>query len=753
MASLLPVSFAALRSSAPPACHLVPATRALAAALLILALGHSSAPAQIPTGNLVEPSDSPAVITAEELLFDEELGVIIARGNVEISQDDRLMRADEVVYNRRTDVVAATGNVVLVEPTGEVLFLDYAELQGDLAEGFIERIGILFPDDSRLAANSGVRRNGAVTRVERAIYTPCALCEEDVSGDGRPIWRIRAAQAEHDQEAGDIVYTDAFFDFFGMPVFYLPYFRHPDPTVRQRSGFLTPSFGSNATFGQFFIAPYYIAIGPDRDATIRAGYTSDAGYFLRGEYRQRFTFGDVFIDASTNRSDVQVGDDPDVLDPQQRGHLIVNGSAQLSPNWRVSGNLFLTSDDTYLETFGITDDDVISSRLTAEGFFDLSYARAEIISYEDLRAEAIAQPDIVPSVRYNFASGPDAILGGMVTADAEFTNLEQSDERTRRWSLGSGWTRRDVIGPGFVLDTDFEARGDFYLTDDIVDPDTGAVLDDVFAARGYGSAAWQLRFPLVRTDETFQTVFEPLIGFSLADNIDNGEPIPNNDALSPEFDYNNLFAANRFSGLDRVEEGVRATYGVRAGIHSSEGYGGELFLGQDFRVVGENDFPTGSGLETDLSDIVGSLSITTPPYFNLDYRFRLDGDEFTPERQELVGAFSYDGYSISANYLQLNEVEGSSIGVDREEISVSTSARIIENVTANGSWRYDLAAGESRSFSAGLAYTDQCFVASVSFLRDFTVDRDREDGDTILFQFSLRNISEGLAPGGFNFEL
>ena len=249
MASLLlfPIG-AALRFCRPEHFSVLAARVCFAlflAPLMLLAASHEDAAAQLPTDNLVEPSDSPAVITAEELLFDEELGIIIARGNVEISQDDRLLRADEGVYNRRTDVVAATGNVVLVEPTGEVLFLEYAELQGDLAEGFIDRIGILFPDDSRLAANSGVRREGEITRVERAIYTPCALCEEDVAGDGRPIWRIRAVQAEHDQEVGDIVYTDAFFDFFGVPVFYLPYFRPPgsdrspalrpaDPVLRQQ---------------------------------------------------------------------------------------------------------------------------------------------------------------------------------------------------------------------------------------------------------------------------------------------------------------------------------------------------------------------------------------------------------------------------------------------------------------------------------------------------------------------------------------
>ncbi|MEO1059765.1 MAG: LptA/OstA family protein, partial [Actinomycetota bacterium] len=99
--------------------------------------------------------------------FDEALGMVVASGNVEISQGDRILRADRVTYNQRTDIVTATGNIVLAEPSGEVIFADYAELQGDLADGFVRDLGILFTDNSRVAANAGLRRAGRVTEAER----------------------------------------------------------------------------------------------------------------------------------------------------------------------------------------------------------------------------------------------------------------------------------------------------------------------------------------------------------------------------------------------------------------------------------------------------------------------------------------------------------------------------------------------------------------------------------------------------------
>src|SRR3546814_12957052 len=93
------------------------------------------------------------------------------------SSELRIRRADRVTYNQRTEVVTATGNVILVEPGGEVVFAEYAELQDGLASGFVDKVSMRLPDNSRLIANSGGRREGSM-EVERAIYSPCHLCAE-----------------------------------------------------------------------------------------------------------------------------------------------------------------------------------------------------------------------------------------------------------------------------------------------------------------------------------------------------------------------------------------------------------------------------------------------------------------------------------------------------------------------------------------------------------------------------------------------
>ncbi len=53
-------------------------------------------------------------MTDDELQLDDELGIATAKGNVEISQSERVLLADMVIYNQRDDVVTASGNVILV---------------------------------------------------------------------------------------------------------------------------------------------------------------------------------------------------------------------------------------------------------------------------------------------------------------------------------------------------------------------------------------------------------------------------------------------------------------------------------------------------------------------------------------------------------------------------------------------------------------------------------------------------------------
>ena len=94
----------------------------------------------------IDNTKEPILLIADEIHFDEKLGIIAAKGNVEIAYKKRTLTANQITYNQRDDIVTAIGNIVLVEPTGEVLFSEYAELTGDIREGFLRGFGMLLDD-------------------------------------------------------------------------------------------------------------------------------------------------------------------------------------------------------------------------------------------------------------------------------------------------------------------------------------------------------------------------------------------------------------------------------------------------------------------------------------------------------------------------------------------------------------------------------------------------------------------------------
>ena len=168
----------------------------LLAVTLALLLAQAAAQAAETDPNAV--GKAPSVITSDTLIYDTEHGIVTATGNVEISTNQRRLLADEVRYDQKSGRVVARGNVVQIEPTGDALFGDEVEVTSDLREGFVQTVGIVLKDNSRIAATQGTRREGNIVTLDRAVYSPCPLCDD---GKRRPAVADQGA-ARHPRRAG-----------------------------------------------------------------------------------------------------------------------------------------------------------------------------------------------------------------------------------------------------------------------------------------------------------------------------------------------------------------------------------------------------------------------------------------------------------------------------------------------------------------------------------------------------------------------
>jgi len=75
----------------------------LVGAALLLLLGTWPAAAQFNIGGSKQNKNAPVVFQADEVQYDEQLGLTVAKGHVEISQAGEILLADTVSYNQRTD--------------------------------------------------------------------------------------------------------------------------------------------------------------------------------------------------------------------------------------------------------------------------------------------------------------------------------------------------------------------------------------------------------------------------------------------------------------------------------------------------------------------------------------------------------------------------------------------------------------------------------------------------------------------------
>ncbi len=518
-----------------------------------------AAPAQpaAPTQPGKPGNEKPVLVTADELQYDQDLGLVVAKGHVQLSPQDQILLADTVTYNQRTDTVTASGHVSLTQPAGDVAFADYMELRNNFRDGFIKDVRLLLFDGSRLAGNTARRSAGTRTEVKRAVYSPCELCAADPTHP--PVWQIKAEDAVDDKELQIVEYHDAIMEIDGFPVFYSPYFSHPDPSVKRASGFLPPVIGNDASNGFRIGLPYYFVLGPDKDAIFRPIFTTQGGTILDGQYRQRFGNGLLLDDTSLTFGSKSI--DPQLPDANAssnavRGHIAATGVWDLTPSWRAGFDGTATTDQTYLQRYHFPyTTNFLTDHVYAENFGAASYGNISAYAYQNLNPlySIASEPFVLPEATYTFTTPPDA-LGGRWQMTGNLLDLAKRDSvNERRLSLGANW-RLPFNGPlGDRYQFSATLRGDGYDSNFSRAYGISAQPETKVKGRVFPQAALIWHYPWVNTDSNVTALIEPIAAAFVAPTGGNPAGIPNEDAQSFEFDDTDLFVGNRFPGFDRVD--------------------------------------------------------------------------------------------------------------------------------------------------------------------------------------------------------
>ncbi len=687
------------------------------------------------------PSRTEAVqLFADNVIHETDTDLVTAAGHVEISQNGYILTADQVIYDPARDAVAASGNVTIIDPAGDVMFAESLELSGGFRDGFIKSVRFLLSDNSRLAAASATKE-GARTDMEYAVYSPCQIDDSDTAR--APMWRIRARRISHDSDKRMMYYRHAFLEFFGVPVLYSPYISHPDPAVKRKTGFLAPEYGIGDKVGVRLGIPFYYAIAPDKDATIAPVLLTDEGFVVSSEYRQRTRRGRFKFSGSTGRVDERDDTGAETGDEEFRGHVFGTGAFGFGRGRQWGFDLALASDDTYLRRFNISSLDTLTNRLYVEGLGGRRYAAANAYFFQGLEAEDQRSkiPIILPRIDYMII-GRSLGNGSRVSLRANLLHLYRVDGTdSRRVSLDAGWRMKRITNLGVVSTVNANLRGDLYHTNNLADPfDPTAPVRSGFEARVLPRLAFDWRLPLVRGDGRTRQIIEPVVSLVLSPNGGNPSLISNEDSVSFEFDDTNLFSTNRFTGLDRWENGIRANAGLKMGIYGPGGRSVSVLFGAGYRLDSSALFDHRSGLSGHRSDFVGRIHFAPSRFIDITHRFRLDQDSFRYRRNEVMVSAGPRLFRFNARFIDLDDVQTSTGITNLKQVDGSVQLRLNANWSASGGVRRDLENAKAITTNAGILYRNCCIEFGITFNKRFTRDRDVEPSTSVNFRLKLVNI-------------
>ncbi|MEH0073274.1 LPS-assembly protein LptD [Pannonibacter sp. Pt2] len=740
--------------------------------------------AQSPTSAAVSTNVNPnaeMLLEADDLTYDYDRDKILARGKVQIFYDGYTLEADEVIFDRGSARMFAKGNVKMAEPDGNIITTQEMELTDNFAEGFARSLQVDSPQRTRFIAESANREGSNVTTFNNGLYTVYTR----QPAEKPPLWRLRAQKIIHNQEEKVVRFEDTRLEFFGMPVAYIPYLSMPDPSVKRKSGFLTPTASISSNLGYGLTVPYYLALDPHYDLTVAATGFTKQGALGTAVWRQELEQGKYLISGALISQKEPSAFLTKSGNRRWRGVLHTEGDYVLFNSWSLAWNLTYKSDRSFLSDYqrlnigGASDVSQVSlSRIWQRNAVSV-YGYAFSISQEDYNTTSNApigpfervgaklqdkQPYVFPVADVNYVFD-QPIAGGELSFKSNFTSLTRAetdaysvngenryrgvDGTFSRWSVNTQW-RRTLIDPIGQMFTPFAyVRGDLFFLGS-QDKNVTTLTDEAFVGRVMPAVGLEYRYPFIASFNGGNQIIEPIAQIIVRPDEQRIGELPNEDAQSLVFDTTTLFAYDKFSGYDRVEGGTRANLGLSYKFQLDSGEYLSTLFGRSFHLSGRNSFEKPdlfgssleSGLETGESDYVAGFALDTRRGVTLGSQARFDEQDLSVRRLQVQATGSYGPVVSTFAYAFMDKQPQLGINNDREEVLASSSLRIAENWRLFGGVRYDLKNENIVQDSGGVGYDDEGFSMSLSYQQD----RSRNNGEpvnrTVFFRFGLRTIGD-----------
>ena len=670
--------------------------------------------------------------TSDSLEVDENKNLMIAKGNVIIKSEKETIKADSVKYDKSLDKATASGNISIISNDGTIIETSEIILTNEFKDILALTLFTKFKDNSKLKA-SKLSKTSDRSIFFNGEYTPCNC---DFKNGEKPVWQLNSSEVTHDKLEKMIYFKNVVLKIMDYPLFYIPYLSTPDPSVKRKNGFLTPSIGYSNRNGLETTIPYYFTTEDESwDSTFTNHFKGKNGYINQVNVRKKYTSG--FLE--TNLFQGQVDTNQEDEDKVFAGNLYFDG--KLESNWNINASGKYSDQDTFMRRYNFDNSSKYKNFIKTNKISNNSFSEIEWYKYTNLEVDTKNnQPNLQPSIKHKVFLNDKNINSEISLNAHEIKDDEGYD--IQRWS-GSGILEHKVNNKFIDLMLSAETGLDLYAIKNRPSTDTN---NNKYLDRLSLGVSVLSKKDFIFNIGQHDLLMTPKVQIVSMHSTNRKNDVPNRDSSDFRIDHTNLFLINQYQGRDNIQTNQRLNFGIDNDLDTDIG-SFSLFFGQSQKIGGTNQniIDTTSDRQ---SDFITEIQWMSSKKFNLSYNALLDHHNLETNYTsiELSGEYSNFSYNLIHRSVNKNLISDNS---DREEIQFSIGKKI-DNWKISYTNKYDLNNNDAELIEeeilldyVGDYMFQDCLSLQLSYKnKDGAPDRDILPENSIFLTLSLKNLGD-----------
>ena len=568
---------------------------------------------------------------------------------------------------------------------------------------------------------SSIISNDKNTKIFKTVFSTCNAENKSCRG-----WELQSELFTHNKLEKLFEYKKSWLKVFDKKLFYLPYFNHPDPTVKRKSGFLTPFYKGSNNLGSSINIPYFYSISNSKDFTFKPRLYFDNDFILQSEYREAFKNSNLIADFSFNRKE------------NTNTHFFAELDGILNDSTSYEVQLQNVTNDNYLKVHDIMEyTPIIDSESTLSSYVKIEKNIDEdttfdstVKLYEDLtKNDNDKYQYIFPDFNFskNIEIDPN-YNGNFQFLSSGFQKVYETNKYEALINNDFNFDSYDFISAKGLV-TDYSLLLKNYNTYSENSPNYESKNDHEI----FGTLLLKSELPLKKDLENSKKFLKPKVQLRISPT--NGKDISSNDT---RIDFDNLFSPNRIGRMDMVEKGNSLTLGLE---YEKQNLNNEKILGFNLGNVlkdkKNHDLPSKTKLDQTRSDLVGNFYYKFNEIIELDYNFSFDRDLNFSNYDSLQTKIGSNKFITAFDYISESNDFGSSKIVKNDTKYKFTDEHMIKfNTTKN------LKDDFTQFYKLSYQYETDCLLASFEYQKKFFRDGNLVPDESLVFLIKFIPFAE-----------